>query len=123
MTNQEIFNKSVRHINRQGKPAVDDRDCRYRLDDGNKILMCGIGCLIPDKEYSNMIENCSVKQLIDEHNIPSIISKKRSIKLMTALQQAHDESAHKDSNFIVLYNEAVKEIAKQFRLKMPRIYK
>lgn len=50
MTEQEIFDKVVRHLIAQGEQAVDPATgrCQYRAPGG---LKCAIGCLIPDELY------------------------------------------------------------------------
>lgn len=45
MTNQEIFDKVVRHLVAQGKPAFEDESCKYLTASGEK---CAAGCLLPE---------------------------------------------------------------------------
>lgn len=139
MSNQKILNKVVKHVRKQGKPSYDamNNSCKYRLKEGKTILMCGIGCLVPDKEYVPEMDDCgggdgigfSVSDLVNERtedgvtapHIPSLISKKRNLKLMMALQEAHDLAAlyeeDSDSAFIDNFNDRIKKIARDFRLK------
>lgn len=57
MTDQETFDTVVRHLHRQGKPAVDAfGNCVYRAPDGCR---CAAGCLIPDDKYRESMEHCS----------------------------------------------------------------
>ena len=56
MTDQEAFDKMVRHLQSQNwKQATKDEfgGCAYRGDNGK---MCAVGCLIPDSEYIKSIE-------------------------------------------------------------------
>lgn len=39
---------AVRHLLKQGRPAMENGHCRYRTQDG---LKCAIGGLIPDAKY------------------------------------------------------------------------
>lgn len=57
MNKQEIFDKVVRHLYAQGKPAMNGANCRYRSNDG---LSCAVGCLIPDSCYDPGMENQTV---------------------------------------------------------------
>lgn len=52
---QEIFEKMVTGLYRQGKPSVDlfNGFCKYRGDGGTK---CAIGFLIDDSEYDPSLE-------------------------------------------------------------------
>lgn len=135
MTNQEIFNKVVRHVRKQGRPSIDRRNdsCKYRMKVRGQVLMCGIGCLIPDKEYISAIDNnSSFNSVSVEHlvlnpygfpAIPSLVSKKRNLELMKRLQFAHDVAAKNsrlNKTFVKIFNEKVKDIACKFRLKVPK---
>ena len=56
MTDQEAFDKMVRHLQSQNwKQATEGEfgPCVYRGDNGR---MCAIGCLIPDNEYTEALE-------------------------------------------------------------------
>ena len=45
-TNQEAFDKVVRHLVAQGRPAINaNGSCAYLSEDGRK---CAAGCLIPE---------------------------------------------------------------------------
>ena len=54
MNNQEAFDVMVRHAREQGVKALNgERKCRYRGNGGTK---CFVGALIPDAEYTVMLE-------------------------------------------------------------------
>ena len=60
MTNQEIFTKVKNHLLTQNRKATEWGICRYRTTNG---LKCAVGCLIPDKEYTDKIELVTVDLL------------------------------------------------------------
>jgi len=55
MTDQEAFDKMVRHLHSQNweESKFTYDGCAYRGDNG---MMCAVGCLIPDDEYIKAIE-------------------------------------------------------------------
>lgn len=63
---QHVFNTVVKHLATQGRQsAIDGADtnkntCAYRMDyqteDGDVVLKCAVGCLIPDNEYRPKME-------------------------------------------------------------------
>lgn len=117
MTNQEIFNKVYKHLLTQNKQAVSynlfygqkNKLCKYR----SKNLKCAIGCLIPDKLYSKNMEGLSVEELAIEY--PELGFKKGNIRLLGDLQSIHDLYDP------TLWKQELKDIAKEFKLKIPRI--
>lgn len=54
MNRQEIFDKVVTHLYKQGKPCRNENGCLYRDNEGNS---CAIGCLISDENYNPIIES------------------------------------------------------------------
>lgn len=68
MNTQEIFDKVVASIIKQGKPAVDyDEEsiscgCQYKAEDGSK---CAVGQLIPARLYRKEIEGLSGDEVIE----------------------------------------------------------
>ena len=77
MTNQEIFDKVLTHLRKQGKRAIDVNDevCMYRGHEPG--TSCAAGCLIKDEFYSKEFEGCIVNSAND-----------RGIKLRQALQDS-----------------------------------
>ena len=56
MTDQEAFDKMVRHLYSQNWERSEEgeyKSCAYR---GHNGMMCAVGCLIPDDEYIKAIE-------------------------------------------------------------------
>ncbi len=88
LTDQTAFNKVVKHLLKQRRPARDnDRVCKYRdYDNGRK---CAIGCLIPDAEYKKSMEGSSIFGLAEEGLLPSSL-KELNLELLDELQHVHD---------------------------------
>lgn len=62
MTNQELFDKVVRAIVKQGRGSINSEGlCVYRGPDG---LKCAVGHIIPDELYSPLIEKTSAMTLV-----------------------------------------------------------
>jgi len=87
MNKQEVFDTVVNHLRQQGKKAFDQRlgRCLYRTEDG---LKCAVGCLIPDNEYSRMMENRSHLN-VDSPTLQKIIDQ-GNYELLISLQRVHD---------------------------------
>jgi hypothetical protein len=96
MTPQEIFDKSVSLVIKQGEGAYNNNkgSCHYRLNYDDKILKCAIGHLIDDYIYNEEIEGVSIGQLIDEEMITIPEYFKENNLLLSNLQKAHDSAAH-----------------------------
>lgn len=99
MTQQEIFDKVVHHLFKQGKPATDLGACRYRTQDG---LSCAVGCLIPNELYSVEIEHKSVHTLFKKGDDASIAIAnflgEDNKELLSALQMVHDCARQKEDD-------------------------
>lgn len=109
-TPQAIFDYVVAHLRKQGKPAVGGQynSCVYRhYDASGAVLMCAVGCLIPDDLYLPRYENDSVRgviDVIDDHlqwdplQYEDDFDRLRRFlhgheRLLSSLQHAHDEWA------------------------------
>lgn len=58
-TAQEVFDFIANHLLKQNAQCRDDSSsCKYRVETGNrkKVLKCAAGCLIPRKDYDDVIE-------------------------------------------------------------------
>lgn len=104
MENQELFNTVVRHLHKQGRPAMafypiavltneptNQFGCAYRGDNGN---MCAVGCLIKDEFYRKELEGESLShnedvQAMVAQSIGDELSE-ANIDLLGDLQVAHD---------------------------------
>lgn len=122
MNLQEIFNKVVLHLNKQGVKSVnEDGRCMYRGDNGT---MCAVGCLIHDNVYLNehnpRIEGLPVTyNQVQEHlRLSGISCDKETIELLHELQQLHDDRltcSFTSPRFL----SKVKYIASEFDLSVP----
>lgn len=91
ITEQEFFDKTVRHLVKQGRPARnyahggDGPACRYRYGK----LKCAVGCHIPDRVYhEKMDEGINVQRLLER--FPVLNKYVPNILLARRLQNAHD---------------------------------
>jgi len=87
MTDQEIFDKVVNHLRKQGAQATNnDGECLYRAPNGRK---CAFGCLMTDEEYKSEWEG-----VISNEIIKTELSLNRFLPhtyLIHELQYIHDE--------------------------------
>lgn len=92
MTNQEIFDRVIAHLRKQGEPAFDDEgDCLYRTEINGRVLMCAVGCLIADEHYSENLEGKTIHDDVEvSEAVEASIGKVGSWRLLGALQFAHD---------------------------------
>ena len=87
MNAQEIFDKVMGHLRKQGERSINNNDaCLYR---GPGSLQCAIGCLIPDELYSSQMERLSLSIV---HGILSRagIFEKSAFPLLRDLLTLHD---------------------------------
>jgi hypothetical protein len=88
LTRQEIFDKAVGGVIKQGARSVEDGACVYRTEDGRK---CVVGQLIDDAHYHPSLEGRRA-------GYPSVIAalKQSGVDgagaLLAALQDAHDNA-------------------------------
>lgn len=106
-TKQQIFEYVVKFLANQGKQAKGDNSyCLYRSGD----LKCAVGCLIPDKYYSEDLEGTNadsvLMSLADEYGeeYPLFNTLDTHKYFLLTLQEYHDslltwrnENAFKDS--------------------------
>ena len=110
---QQIFNIVVKHLRKQGKPALNTPDhlprCLYRSPDG---LKCAAGCLIPDDKYTPSLEgrlNETHYKIIGE-NLGFTLTE-TEINLIRDLQNIHDNVA------VHSWESGFKNIAIEFKLR------
>ena len=121
MTPQEIYDTVAKHLFTQGKrsgvlwPTGDFR-CKYRGPDGTK---CAVGVLIPDEVYDPDMEGHSIVGLFDPDatekggfELPAWM--KENLKLLVALQGAHDFSRYWHSS--PQMNARLKQVAQDHGL-------
>src|SRR4051812_16476660 len=91
MTDQEFFDKTCIHLDQQGKRAFNKRPgigCRYRTTKKGQLLMCAIGCHIPNKLYKREMENNPADMLLEK--FPELNEFIPNKNLAYDLQCAHD---------------------------------
>lgn len=88
-TLQDIFDQASNHLLKQNKKAREEYSttCRYRTNDG---LMCAVGCLISDDEYSHSFEGKSLQQLDEVNWERDLALDNDVIDLLDAMQEIHD---------------------------------
>lgn len=86
MKAQTIFDRVVRHLAKQGGPAVGKNGrCLYRGPDKRR---CAVGHLIKDSEYQKAMEFNDVKSLMNCGLLPNGLAE--HVPLLRALQSCHD---------------------------------
>ena len=95
MTDQQAFNKAVRHTLKQGKRSTTNvlrydgstyERCAYRGDGG---LKCSFGVLIPDEEYYALLEGKSSTKIINSGHVRSVMH--LNPDLFRDVQVVHDK--------------------------------
>ncbi len=95
MTKQEIFDKVVRHLMKQGKKSLVDTKCAYRGADG---ASCAVGVLINDEHYDESIEGKRVysRRVIDALFKSGVNASEydedTALYMLSTLQHIHDWS-------------------------------
>lgn len=89
MTKQEMFDKAVTGIAKQGGPARVGHLCQYRAG----TRKCAVGHLISDKLYRKGMEGMAVEDLLvyrSRFGLPRYFL--REVDFLVELQNAHDRS-------------------------------
>lgn len=112
MTPQEVFDKVVIGLRKQGSPSIGKHGgCKYRSENGKR---CGVGMVIEDGEYSPKMEGHVLFDFIkmDYDFVPSSLKERLGphVSLLTALMHVHDYTA------VELWEAGFKGIAKEFKL-------
>ena|ERR1019366_215155 len=111
-TAQQVYDTSVGHLIRQGKPASEDGiECSYRTKDG---LKCAIGCLITDKEYRVSMEKNNVCAINRHGILPEPLV--QFIDLLEELQSLHDDILTKSKVIDKEFIRVAKNIAARYDL-------
>lgn len=91
-TKQETFDLVFTHLFEQGERAVDatiNEYCQYRASHGRK---CAVGCLIPDSEYTDKLEDY-LPFVSSNNELTRLLHKLgHDIMLCSALQGVHDRA-------------------------------
>lgn len=110
-TNQEAFDKVVKHLVKQGKPAVVNGNCQYQTEDGMK---CAAGCLVERKATRENLEGDWCDVIASKPHLKNLANP----NLVTRLQEAHDDrtcfSLYEWRNHWVA---SMRKIAKNYKVK------
>ena len=107
---QEVFDKTVNHLRKQGRKAMDDEGrCKYRTWDN---LRCAVGCHIPDEYYSPALEGTSIYTADDnwEFLMEALGFSEDEFKLLSDLQKTHDNES------VGNWEPDFKRVAKKYQL-------
>lgn len=127
---QQVFDKVLTHLRKQGHAAVSGSACVYRAFNGD---MCAFGCLIPDELYAPVMEGISASVLLDQtewnsaesaryrdtlpgHDarLRALFSANVPIALISELQCAHDGAL---KNYgMSRWEKDIREIAERYAL-------
>jgi hypothetical protein len=112
LTHQEIFTKAVAGVIRQGRLAMNQDACKYRMEIDGQRCACGVGQLIDDDLYSPAIEGVGayaadptheVSGFNDERGEPLMlallfsgvgVTEDATVNLLDEIQAAHDSAAN-----------------------------
>lgn len=127
MTAQEVLNKVVAFMRKQGGPSIEvemaehstHTRCRYRGPQGRR---CAVGCLIPDETYEPYMEGLSVKNARVSFKLGALGLHQHE-DLLNRLQCAHDypaTSAADDAAWLVEFEKMARRIADDSGLEYPQ---
>lgn len=122
MTKQEVFDKVVTHLVRQGRRSIDGIGCAYR---GRDSTMCAVGCLIKDEFYNGHLEglivnNMSVQIALVKSGVISSLQTSEDydiISMLLALQCIHDNPRYFDGNGFAL--DSINTVCTTYDVKIP----
>lgn len=105
MTQQEMFDTILTHLDQQGHRAMGEQGCVYQASNGDK---CAVGCLITGYDPNMDRDTWAVDELIVRGHLPT---KDRDDGIfLCKMQDLHDEE------YWVEIPLAAQEIAKVFNL-------
>lgn len=114
-TNQSAFNKMVKHLRKQGKKCFkrntgdfESTVCLYR----HKGLMCAVGVLIDDDDYSPDMEENNIASVLENFSIPYFNN--LDLTLLTSVQEIHDFTDLDE------WEVELEKVAKEFNLTLPK---
>lgn len=115
---QKAFTTALEGVRQQRKPSMDTAagSCMYRSYDGAK---CGVGHLIPDDQYRQLMEFGSIRQRKDLI-FPVIGATEDDLDFLVSLQRAHDSAAVTHNNlkpFLTRFNDKMKIVADLYDLE------
>lgn len=86
LNKQEVFDKIITGLRRQGKQSKDGFFCAYRSADGCK---CAVGQLIPDEAYHPMMEGYGVNHPVILEALLRVVDPS-TILFISYMQYIHD---------------------------------
>jgi hypothetical protein len=127
--NQAAFDNVWQHFiaEKHGPCMTALGHCRYRSQDGTNG--CAIGCQIPDELATRLVrygyERATVERILEFHRVGSWFDAV-SMKLLVALQTAHDGAAAISrvgrANFRTELKHRLHAIAAEFHLHTPTLF-
>ena len=118
MTPQEIFDKVVTHLRKQGckalaKTRAGKTVCHYR---GDNNTACAVGCLIEDSEYRPWMEGLAAIAVLKHPEVPASLKMrlKDHTPLLARLQNVHDTVE------LELWEKEFQMTTERFKLKYSR---
>lgn len=116
MDNQEIFDKVVAHLRKQGGPSVGkDGRCKYRADNGR---MCAVGCLIPDELYHKEMEgNAVLTGTVVDDVLEGMGVSSDGFELLSELQMLHDRNSGRSVLWTEVTENEFSEVAEKYYLR------
>lgn len=108
-TKQETFDKTVAHLRKQGRRAIDPEtgQCMYRAPDG---CMCAAGCHIPDDRYDPCFEDQEIEVSSDSELTRLMRELGHDIELLVDLRNVHDNRSVRE------WEEEFSSVAKKHNL-------
>lgn len=111
MTPQEVFDKVVTHLRKQGRSSRNGK-CLYRYGD----LKCAAGCLIEDEEYRPFMDgdsDTSIGRILHHPDTPVSMRERLAphLELISSLQNLHDNRGVPD------WENELSDVARDFDLQ------
>lgn len=125
MTRQELFDKAVRAVILQGRPATAEAgNCAYRTSSGDR---CAVGHLFNDREIKAYGEaGGNISNLLSADEGRTMIGKRpvlrklftREARFLTELQRCHDHGANRYPRHMWLqsFAETCRKLAERYNL-------
>lgn len=120
MTAQELYDATIEHFIRQGRPGMEIKNgkCRYRTKEG---LKCAVGCHITDEEYKPSWD-VGIGKTIYQIRLPERLREHKD--LLYRLQGAHDDSVSDEGEFDwQILREEMKDVGEEFSLDTGQLSK
>lgn len=113
---QRIYEYALKHVRKQGKPAMNGNGCVYRACDGSQ---CAVGALLTDEQIATAGIGNGNSVAGHPEKFKALIGADRTgekLRLLKALQGAHDNANHGE-DFLRDFEWAMQDTAKKFGLR------